>query len=211
MFGGTANSLPDFSGNVIDEGRLLLLSVLGSGVQGTVYLAVDLNPIEGQLRHYAVKCMPRARKSSDLFRLHQHQIRLQDTLSYNPSIVSFHRVVCEKRFIFVLLDLCEGGTLTTAIKDDLFLGQNDSIKSIFLQLLDTVVFLHQESVYHRDLNPNNMLLSADKQTLFLTDFGFASVAEWATNIGGTTSHKSPGETFLHVTLDIYADMQSRED
>eukprot|EP01010_Urceolus_cornutus_P005570 NODE_983_length_1191_cov_343.863398_g747_i0.p1 GENE.NODE_983_length_1191_cov_343.863398_g747_i0~~NODE_983_length_1191_cov_343.863398_g747_i0.p1 ORF type:complete len:299 (-),score=46.20 NODE_983_length_1191_cov_343.863398_g747_i0:229-1125(-) len=47
------------------------------------------------------------------------------------------------------------------------------LKSYLHQILDSLLFCHSHRVFHRDLKPQNLLVSKDGQTIKLADFGLA--------------------------------------
>ena len=48
------------------------------------------------------------------------------------------------------------------------------VKKYFIQLLSAVEHIHDSGFIHRDIKLENILLSKDKQTIYLGDFGFAT-------------------------------------
>ena len=51
-------------------------------------------------------------------------------------------------------------------------GSEEEVISYTLQLLDAVKYLHNKQIKHRDINPNNLILTSEKK-LVLIDFGTA--------------------------------------
>jgi len=77
-----------------------------------------------------------------------------------------------KKVFAMVLELAEGGDLFECLKAIGELGE-DIARTYFQQLLQTIEFLHEKGIVHRDIKPDNLLLSADL-TLKLADFTFAS-------------------------------------
>ena len=76
----------------------------------------------------------------------------------------------EKDTIYIILEYCSLGDLNEFYK-------NVMVKEIYVkhyakQLLDSLRYLHNYNITHRDIKPHNILLS-DIYTVKLTDFGFA--------------------------------------
>ena len=91
--------------------------------------------------------------------------------------MSFHKVITDSKHVYVVLNLCDGGDLFSAITErNLYFGNDALIKSVFLQILDAVHHCHSKGVYHRDLKPENILLTSDEpRVVKIADFGMAKV------------------------------------
>ena len=51
--------------------------------------------------------------------------------------------------------------------------QEDVARRFFQQFITGLKYMHDRHYFHRDLKPDNLLLSTDGQTLQLGDFGLA--------------------------------------
>lgn len=73
----------------------------------------------------------------------------------------------------------------------------DEIKLIAQQLLDTVAYIHSCNICHRDIKPDNILYDRDNQTIKLVDFGISKCLENRSNkrdmltITGTLYYRAP--------------------
>ncbi|WVF67044.1 hypothetical protein IAT40_001787 [Kwoniella sp. CBS 6097] len=96
--------------------------------------------------------------------------------------------------LFLVLEYMPGGTLM-----EVQVGQDDTeakspfslwqTREYFRQLCLGLEYLHANEVVHRDIKPDNVLLSADRQLVKLCDFG---VSEMFTNSGDDRIKKSGG-------------------
>jgi len=59
--------------------------------------------------------------------------------------------------VYLVLELADGGDLLEYINNKGSLREND-VRGMFCQLLATVAYCHKESVAHRDLKCENILL-----------------------------------------------------
>jgi len=191
-----ASSLPPSPplGTLIDNGSLELVELLGQGGYGIVYRAFDTrSPIPIS---YAVKCLPHAHasRSSRRRQLHLREIRLHKLASAHPNVVSLHRVIEDKDFTYIVMDYCEDGDLFTQILHQRrYLGQDELVKHVFLQLLDAVEYCHSLGIYHRDLKPENVLCFDGGLRLAITDFGLATTDAFSEEFRtGSAYHMSPG-------------------
>ncbi len=87
------------------------------------------------------------------------------------------------------------------------------IKNVIVpDLNEALAIVHSQEVSHRDIKPQNILLSNDKKHIMLTDFSIMSIVESATGGGITqTAHRTNGyaapeiiSLTPHVKSDYYA-------
>lgn len=185
---------PPAIGTCIDNGTLELVEILGYGGYGVVYRAVDIFAPETS---YAVKCLPHSRKrnAERQRQLHMREITLHQLASAHPNVVKLHRVIEDFNYTYIVMEYCGDGDLFTQILHNRrYLGQNELIKNVFLQLLDAVEFCHSLGIYHRDLKPENVLCFDGGMRLAITDFGLATTDRMSTEFRtGSVYHMSPGE------------------
>ncbi|TFL05561.1 kinase-like domain-containing protein [Pterulicium gracile] len=182
-------------------GRILLGRLLGQGSFGVVHEATMLKPDKyGHRQRYAVKCMSQFPAGSSMAALQDEEMYLHHMVSEHPNVVDIHGTVVDARehLVFIVLELCTGGTLHERICDGVFLrgsdGADEKIKSVFGQLLDAVEHCHLKGVYHRDLKPGNVLIEGEGRAAqaLLTDFGMASMQKRGTSLRyGTRQFWSP--------------------
>ncbi|KAI0694368.1 Pkinase-domain-containing protein [Cerioporus squamosus] len=187
--------LPDFAGFVISRGdfHLRLIEKLGNGAYGVVYIAQDISPQPKGARYYAVKCLLRHPEGSDYARLQQRELANHALVSDVPGVVKLHAVMEEEFYTFIVLDLCTGGDLFTAIMGtDTYVHNTPAVKRTFLQIMDAVEACHAKGVYHRDLKPENILCSQDFKRVYLADFGLSTRSKRSSNFGcGSSFYMSP--------------------
>lgn len=184
---------PDFAGHLLDGGRFKLLDLLGSGAYGKVYSAIDLSSPCEKPNYYAVKCLLRPTPGSREEAFQLREFSLHRRVSCHPNIVGFHEIFYDHLYIYVVLDLCLGGDLYSAITERQVFWQNDElIKSTFVQILDAVHYCHEKDVFHRDLKPENILCSKDG-SIYLADFGLSTHKKVSTEFRcGSSYYMSPG-------------------
>ncbi|KAI8888125.1 Pkinase-domain-containing protein [Backusella circina FSU 941] len=169
---------------MIDNQTIQLVSVLGVGGNGVVYLGQNI--FTGQL--FAVKLLIHLRSAYKEVNIHAY-------LSGHPNIVRFEKVVQENNRTYMIVEYAPGGDLFAAITQSGrgIVGNNDAIRHIFLQIIDAIEYCHQNGVAHCDLKPENILLSHNWQVK-LADFGLASTKKISTEFGcGSEYYFSPGK------------------
>ncbi|KAJ6500462.1 kinase-like domain-containing protein, partial [Mycena sanguinolenta] len=193
MHPSASSILPDLTGDLIDDGNLELLCLLGSGAYGKVYKALDTTSPPDDLAYYAVKCMPRYEPDTRDAHIQDNELLIHRMVSGHPSVITFHHHFYTDAFVFVVMELCTGGDLFSAMVDrQLYRGNPVLIKHAFGQLLDAVEFTHRNSVFHRDIKPENILCNSAGTGLRLADFGLSTQVAVSTQFGcGSRFYMSP--------------------
>ncbi|KAL0575567.1 hypothetical protein V5O48_006411 [Marasmius crinis-equi] len=188
-----SDTLPDFTGSLLDDERLELLECLGSGAYGKVYKAVDRTSSPGSPTYFAVKCLlkPEAGSKEEEYQL--REITLHKKVSGHSNIVTIHEVLFDDFFVYVILDFYDGGDLFAAITEiQTFDYEDETVKRVFVQLLDAVQHCHDLGVYHRDLKPENVLCSKDGSFVAIADFGLCTDKRICEDFGcGSSYYMSP--------------------
>jgi TolB-like protein/Flp pilus assembly protein TadD len=145
-----------------------ILSTLGAGGMGTVYLAEDTR----LGRKIALKVLP-GEMASDPERLERFEREGRALASLNhPNIVTVHSVEQVDGVRFLTMELVEGKDLARLIgKSGLPL---ERLLGIAIPLADAVSAAHARAVTHRDLKPANIMVSTEGRVKVL-DFGLAKL------------------------------------
>ena len=159
-----------------------------------VYLAVDIDTgIQ-----YAVKCLSKFNlDGTPLERrqvaYQQREIHLHYLASAHQSVVSMYNIVDAIDCIYVILEYCpEGDLFLNIVERSNYVGKDDLVKNIFLQVLDAVQHCHNLGIFHRDLKPENILVKDQGETVKLADFGLATADYQSEDYGcGSTFYMSP--------------------
>ncbi len=147
-------------------GRFKVLSLLGEGGMGQVYLARD-----PQLeRHVAIKVLPEevAKGSAELARF-QRESKAIASLSH-PNIRTIYTIDSYKGRTFAVMEFLEGETLADRLKHARFDWQE--AMEVSLAMANGLAAAHSKGFIHRDLKPKNIFITATGGVKIL-DFGLA--------------------------------------
>jgi Tol biopolymer transport system component len=156
------------AGDHID--RYTVLSLLGSGGMGEVYLAHD----EKLDRKIALKLLPTYfTRNQERLRRFQLEARAASTLNH-PNIITIHEIGQIDNRHFIGTEFIDGETLRRHMKSGP-LSLNESL-DIASQVCSALAAAHQAGIFHRDIKPENIMLRTDGYVKVL-DFGLAKVAQ----------------------------------
>ena len=145
-----------------------LVSLLGSGGMGDVYLARDTR----LHRHAAVKVL-RTTSEGDRAAAERflREARAVASLEH-PNICTLYEVGVDQGREFLAMQYVEGDTLAARLKRGPL--PFDEALRIGIELTAALAFAHSKQILHRDLKPQNVMLQPDGRVKLL-DFGLAKV------------------------------------
>ncbi len=152
-------------GTILSHYRVLRL--LGTGGMGEVYLALDTK-LE---REVALKVLPEAFADSPRLARFEREARAVAALNH-PNIVTLHAIEEADGVAFLVLELVEGETLRQRIPPTGF--ELEELLRLAVPLVDAVASAHARGVIHRDLKPDNVMVTWDGH-LKVLDFGLAKL------------------------------------
>jgi serine/threonine-protein kinase len=149
------------------KSRYKLIDERGRGSMATVYIGRDLE----NNRLYAVKVLGReAAADSELAERFQREFELLTRLS-GPHIVSPVDFGEDRGYLFIVMDYVDGHNLKHAILTSGAFPVRTAL-DLMQQATSAVNTAAEQRVVHRDIKPQNLLLSVDN-VVKLTDFGLA--------------------------------------
>lgn len=168
-----------------------ILSKIGSGGMGVVYLARD----ERLGRDVAIKTLsPRYAHSPELTARFLREARTMAQMAH-PNIARIYSLGAPGEPPHFVMELLKGAPLTTASAKLSFHQKAELMDKVVL----AVAFLHEHGVLHRDLKPDNVLVDLDLEPKLL-DFGLSIDAadpfrlSQPGDIAGTPHYLSPEQT-----------------
>jgi serine/threonine protein kinase/Tfp pilus assembly protein PilF len=164
--------MPQHSASLIGHrlGAYQILSLLGAGGMGEVYLARD----DRLGREVAIKVLPsNFRSDADRLARFEREARMLAALNH-PSIAAIYGYEEADGILGLILELVEGPTLADRIAAEP-LTVNEAL-AIAQQIAEALEAAHAKGIVHRDLKPANVKLAPDGRVKVL-DFGLAKTFE----------------------------------
>ncbi|PRP91443.1 Serine/threonine-protein kinase PknB [Enhygromyxa salina] len=193
-------------GSVIPETRLSIVRWLGQGGMGVVFEVRHLD-IE---RRYAVKLLSLSQSFRSMRRFREEARTISQIGS--PWIVEIFdfKELSDGRLMY-LMELVDGVSLCAIGRDEGPLAL-PRLLGLARQICKGLHDAHEAGFVHRDVKPENVMVSTDargREQVKLVDFGLAALAEGPRhgNNGGTPAYMSP-EQCQGITADERADIYS---
>jgi len=197
-------------------GRYALLSILGEGGMGIVYLAEQKHPIRRQVALKVIKPGMDSKRVIARFEAERQALALLDFPNiarvYDADTTETGRPYFVMEYVkgLPITDYCDQHKLT--IEERL---------NLFRQVCLAVHHAHQKGIIHRDIKPSNILVSTedDKATPKIIDFGVAkaiaqplterTLATEDSQLLGTPEYMSPEQADMaNEDIDTRSDIYS---
>ncbi|CAI2373044.1 unnamed protein product [Moneuplotes crassus] len=184
---------------------------LGSGSFGDVYEVVRLS---SGLR-MALKIVNKDSSSSDKTSLLKHEAKILEECEH-PNIVRFYYLDEYVNYLVMAMELCELGSVKQYMNSlpDRSKVEDLTASTITKGILSGLEYLHERNIFHRDLKPDNVLLSGNNKSLVakICDFGLAKKLDpgmdgLVSELCGTLLYKAPEQLlgkFYSKGVDIWA-------
>src|SRR6185295_44638 len=157
-------------------GRYEIISKIGAGGMGEVYLAEDTS----LHRRVALKVLP-ASVASDQDRMRRFKQEAAAAASLNhPNIAHIYEIGESDGTNFIAMEYVDGVTLRQKVHDE-----DPELPRLLRHLqhiAEGLAKAHSSGIVHRDLKPDNIMISNDGHAKVL-DFGLAKLIEEQTQVG----------------------------
>ena len=191
------------------RGRYHIESEIGAGGMATVYLAQDLR----HQRPVALKVLRPELAAALGTERFLREIRIAANLTH-PNILPLHDSGEADGLVYYVMPYIEGESLRHRLSREGELPVNEAVR-IIREVVDALACAHSHGIVHRDIKPDNVLLSG--RHALVTDFGVAkAVSEAGGTTKGTTAgvaigtpaymapEQASGDPHLDHRADIYA-------
>jgi serine/threonine protein kinase len=171
-----------------------VLSALGSGGMGVVYLAED----ERLGRQVALKFLPAdsttSRQALERFRV---EARAASSLSH-PGICAIYDIGDDEGTPYIVMEALKGESLRDRInRGPLKIAD---LLDIAIQLADALDAAHSQGIIHRDIKPSNIFVG-DKNRTKILDFGLAKLAQSSASLSsGAATRALNASTHRDLTM-----------
>jgi serine/threonine-protein kinase len=205
------NGPPAGEGQIIRQlGDYKLLSKLGEGGMGAVYLAEDL----GAQRKVALKILPleHADNANCVSRFHR-EAKAIGKLNH-PNIIQAYNIGEEHGYHYYAMEFCDGSPLDSVLAKEHRLPAGRAL-DITIQAALGLQHAHAHGIIHRDMKPANLFMTSDG-VIKILDLGLSKNIEnnsqsFVTHAGtvlGTPHYISPEQVLSAKDIDGRTDIYS---
>lgn len=178
-------------GRVLSE-RYRIEAEIANGGMAEVYRAYD----EAERREVAIKLIKKEFcEDREYIRRFEREVNAVLSLDHPNIVRAYDFGVCDGRH-YLVMELVEGHTLKDLLETK---GQLSQRRACYIacKVLDALSCAHENGYVHRDVKPQNVLISNNNKDIKLTDFGIAKSRQRVTNtfdstkIIGSVEYMSP--------------------
>jgi serine/threonine protein kinase len=146
-----------------------ILSLLGEGGMGKVYLAEDTK----LHRKVSLKFLStNFAQDDERMRRFQQEARAISALN-RPNILTIYEIGEANSLRFIATELIEGETLRERLRSEVAI---DEAIEVALQVASALVAAHRVKIIHRDIKPENIMIRSDDGLVKVLDFGLAKMS-----------------------------------
>ncbi len=157
-------------------GHYQILSLLGTGGMGEVYLAQDTR----LGRKIALKLLPASfTQDSERLRRFEQEARAASALNH-PNILTIYEIGRADDFHYIATEFIDGQTLRQQINGERM--KLSTALDIAIQTASALATAHAAGITHRDIKPENLMVRPDGLVKTL-DFGLAKLTEKNGGVG----------------------------
>ncbi len=171
-------------------GHYRILSLLGEGGMGRVYMAEDTK----LHRRVSLKFLStNVTRDHDRLRRFEQEARAVSALNH-PNILTIYEIGEADSHRFIAIEFIEGHTLRERLRSGL--DMEDAL-DIAIQVASALVAAHRVNIVHRDIKPENIMIRKDDGLVKVLDFGLAKMTRGKPS--GATADSAVTTAFLANT------------
>jgi len=197
--------IPEEKRNVTQIGNYVVTNKrLGRGASATVYLGYnDLSKLD-----VAVKKFEITNNNKRIERRAWREIKILQNILH-PNIIKMYDYFHDKdkNDIYIFLEYCPIGSIKTFLGRGGYLDEK-YVNRLMRQFISGLKYLFSLGIYHRDIKPDNLLLSKN-YNLKISDFGLATINKSGqfNRLCGSPLYMAP-EILISATYDKNSDIWS---
>ena len=144
---------------MIKVGEYTLYKIIGKGSFGEVYLTKKDN----SSKIYATKKLDKNQTDRPSIKKYfDNEISIMKKLNH-PNIVKFYDMLTSHSHYYVIIEYCNGGSLTSCLKKYKKLYHKpftqEIVQYLMRQIIDGLMFIHSRKIIHRDIKLDNILVT----------------------------------------------------
>lgn len=112
-------------------------------------------------------------KGSGILNRIKREVEIHHQLKHE-NIVELYSFFEDNTSVYLIQELCEEGELYSHLQMNHSSFSLSTIRSLFSQILNGMIYLHKHGIIHRDLSWSNILLCNNAKSVKITDFGVAT-------------------------------------
>ena len=191
--------------------NLILISLLGKGAFGEVYLSQKLD----SNKLFATKKVNKEIADTKMRRYFQYEINILRTLNH-PNIVKLEEIKASPHNYYIVMEYVNGGVLSDYLKQYKLRYQRafpeEIVQHLMRQIVNALIYIHDKNIIHRDLKLENIMVSFDyekdkyelnmmRAKVKIIDFGLAIILP--TNVSLTNTAVGTALYMDPVILDEF--------
>ena len=169
---------------------------LGKGKFGLVKLGIN----KETKQKVAVKIMNKNTMDSSDLELVRTEIEILK-ICQHPYIIKLYDIFENVDYIYIIMEYCSGGDLFSFIKKRNYQLKEEKVVEIIYKLCKAVYYVHSYGIAHRDIKPDNVLLTSEDENadIRLLDFGLSKI------VGPNQKCTEPYGTLTYCAPEIILD------
>ncbi|MCS4488999.1 Stk1 family PASTA domain-containing Ser/Thr kinase [Corynebacterium sp. ES2775-CONJ] len=190
-------------GDILED-RYKIEAPIAKGGMSTVYRCLDTR----LGRRVAAKVMNERYVNDPVFRQRFHREAQAMARINHPNLVGVYDFSSQGQHLYLIMELITGGTLRELLAERGPMPPHAAV-AVMREVLKGLDAVHQTGLVHRDLKPDNILISSHHQVK-LSDFGLVRAAAHdgdQNSIVGTVSYLSPEQVSgasITPASDVYS-------